>query len=125
MLNFLAVFLGGGLGSISRYAISILYTKNLDVNLPLATLSVNFIGSFLIGAFLAFFAENATLNPSLKMAMTVGFCGGLTTFSTFSFEMFDMLKRGEFLMAFLYALISCLACVGFAAIGFYWAKSYV
>lgn len=125
MFNIIAVFFGGGLGAVLRYLVNIFCERYIDVNLPIATLGVNIVGSLILGVLLAFFAENSTINPVLKIFLTCGFCGGLTTFSTFSFEVFDFIYQGNFLMAFVYATISFIVCVGFVAIGFCWVKNYV
>lgn len=114
MLNVLAIFIGGGLGSVTRYYISILM-KMYSMDFPLATLTVNIIGSVILGFAIASFWHDAPLHTTLKLAITVGFCGGLTTFSTFSWEAFDLIKNGEYLLAFLYVSISFLVC--FLAVG--------
>lgn len=110
MLNILAIFFGGGLGAISRYGLSILLRTH-SIDFPMATILVNIIGSLILGFTVALFWKGAPLNSSIKLAITVGFCGGLTTFSTFSWETFEMIKQGEFLLALLYTFISVIACV--------------
>ena len=110
MLNVLAIFIGGGLGSLSRYYLSVLL-KMYSMDFPIATLTVNIIGSLILGFAVALFWNKAPVHDTLKLAITVGFCGGLTTFSTFSWETFDMIKQGEVLLAFLYAAISFLVCL--------------
>ncbi len=110
MLNLLSIFIGGGLGSVTRYLISI-SLKGYDLNFPFATLSVNIIGSLILGFAAAIFWKNESIHHTVRIAITVGFCGGLTTFSTFSWETFDLIKNGEFILAFLYTLISIVVCV--------------
>lgn len=122
MLNLLAVFLGGGLGAATRYLTGFYMTKVLTVNLPAATFSVNVTGSFLIGFFYILFIEKTDLSPALKLALTVGFCGGLTTFSTFSIELFEMIKNAQFIQAFVYALLSVIICLLAVTVGVYCAK---
>ena len=121
MLNILAIFIGGGLGSLSRYGIAVLL-KNYSMDFPLATLSVNIIGSLILGFAVALFWNKAPMHNTLKLAITVGFCGGLTTFSTFSWETFDLIKNGEFLLAILYAVISVLVCVLAISLGAFLSK---
>lgn len=116
MLNILAIFIGGGLGSLSRYGISILL-RTYSMDFPFATLVVNIIGSLILGFTAALFWNKSHLNDTLKIAITIGFCGGLTTFSTFSFETFDLLKNGEALLAIFYVLISVLVCVSAISLG--------
>lgn len=121
MLNVLAIFIGGGLGSITRYYISILM-KNYSMYFPFATLGVNIIGSMILGFAAALFWKDASLHHTLKLAITVGFCGGLTTFSTFSWETFDLIKNGEYLLAFIYAIISVLVCLLAVSLGAFLTK---
>lgn len=125
MLNLLAIFLGGGLGSITRYGISILL-KCYSMDFPLATLTVNIIGSLILGFTATFFWKEAQFSSvwhnTLKLMITVGFCGGLTTFSTFSWETFDMIKNGEVLLAGLYTVISILVCLTAISLGAFLTK---
>lgn len=121
MLNLLAIFIGGGLGSVSRYLVNILL-KAQSLSFPFATLSVNIIGSFILGFAAALFWNKAPFHDTLKLALTVGFCGGLTTFSTFSWEAFDLIKQGEILLAILYVLISFIACLAAVGAGVFLAK---
>ncbi|OLA78191.1 MAG: hypothetical protein BHW55_02690 [Candidatus Melainabacteria bacterium 35_41] len=122
MLNILAVFFGGGLGALTRYLTSLYMTRVLAVNLPLATFTVNIIGSFLIGFLYILFVQKSDLSPALKLALTVGFCGGLTTFSTFSLELFEMVKNAQYLHAFVYAILSVIICLIAVTVGVYCAK---
>ena len=121
MLNILAIFIGGGFGSLSRYGIAVLL-KAYSIDFPLATLSVNIIGSLILGFAVALFWNKAPMHDTLKLAITVGFCGGLTTFSTFSWETFDLIKNGEFLLAFLYAVISVIVCLLAISLGAFLSK---
>ena len=121
MINAIAIFLGGGLGALSRYWVA-LSLKSLDLNFPIATLTVNIIGSLILGFVAAMFWTKAPFHPTIKLAITVGFCGGLTTFSTFSWETFDMIKQGDYLLAFLYTVISVLACVLAISLGAFLSK---
>lgn len=121
MINLLAIFIGGGLGSLGRYGVTMLL-KTYSLDFPFATLAVNFIGSFILGFAIALFWNKLPVNDTLKLAVTVGFCGGLTTFSTFSWETFDLIKNGEFVLAILYTLISILICVLAISLGAFLTK---
>lgn len=129
MLNIIAIFIGGGLGSITRYAVAQLL-KSQSINFPYATICVNIIGSLILGFVIAVFWNksqstapvSAFFHDSVKLAITVGFCGGLTTFSTFSWETFDMIKNGEFLLAAIYSLISVIICILAISFGVYLSK---
>lgn len=122
MLNLFAIFLGGGIGAVSRFLITLNLTKIYNVNLPIATFLVNIIGSFAIGFLYILFMGKTDLTPALKLALTVGFCGGLTTFSTFSLELFEMISHQQFMQAAIYALLSVLICLVMTGIGVYCAK---
>ena len=114
MHNILAVFIGGGTGAVLRYLAGVLAVKVLHVNLPLSTFFVNIAGCFVLGFLFALFVSKPEINPALKLALTAGFCGGLTTFSTFSFEMFEMLKNAQYMQVSVY-LVSSLT-VGLLAV---------
>ena len=124
-LNTIAVFLGGGLGAVLRYFTSLLYLRIFDGNFPLATLSVNLVGSLLMGLLGAFLQGNEDISEHMKYALTVCLCGGFTTFSKFAFEIVEILRRGEIFIAIYYMILSIFLCVLIAAAGFYWAKNYV
>lgn len=110
--NLLLIGLGGGLGSIARYATTHLSQKYLSNFLPYGTLIANILGSFLIGVFLAYLIENPSQN--FKLLLVTGFCGGFTTFSTFSYENFSYLQNGQIGMFLLYGL--CSIAVGLLAV---------
>ena len=117
MQNVIAVFLGGGVGAVVRYLTGFLMIRFVHYNLPLSTFIVNIVGSFIIGFLYILFIDKPEINPALKFALTVGFCGGLTTFSTFSLELFEMLGNQKFFQAFSYALISVIICLIAVSLG--------
>jgi len=117
MINYLAVFIGGGLGSALRYAANSFLGNYAHLNLPYATFLVNALGSFILGFLFIFFMHKTDLSHTARVALTVGFCGGLTTFSTFSFEVFNYFEQGQILLALGYILLSVTVCVLMVALG--------
>jgi CrcB protein len=91
-----AVALGGAIGSVGRYLAGIGAGKLFGLGFPWGTLIINIAGSFLIGVFVEYFALRWDLPQAARVFLTVGICGGFTTFSTFSLESFLMIERGEF-----------------------------
>lgn len=112
--NFLAVALGGAIGSSIRYGVSLCYNGTHSV-FALPTLSVNLIGSFIIGLLYAY-CSNYSVPAPVKLFMFVGLLGGFTTFSSFSLETVNMLRNGYFGAAALYSLGSLVVGV-FASFG--------
>lgn len=94
-MMFLAVFIGGGTGSVARWALATRYNTSTVSVLPLGTLMANLIGAFVIGGAIAYFSRHAELPPYWKLLITTGLCGGLTTFSTFSAETFLFINQGQ------------------------------
>lgn len=116
--NILLVGAGGALGSIARYLITCLFT-HLAICGELAILLVNIIGSFIIGLLIP-----ASSN-TLYLLMAVGFCGGFTTFSTFSAQAFQMIQSGQRLSAIVYTLASVLISIAFVLLGIYLSEKYI
>jgi CrcB protein len=99
LLKYLTVFVGAGLGGSFRYWISSFVSKHLPIFFPFGTLSVNILGSFILGFMIFGLDEKELISPTLKLFIGVGFCGGFTTFSTFSLETFNLIKDAEFIIA--------------------------
>lgn len=104
MDKYLIVSLGAALGGALRYWTATFVHKLLPVYFPYGTLTVNFAGSFLLGFFVFYLDEKGFISPAVKIFLTVGFCGGYTTFSTFSFETLNLLKDSQFILASLNVL---------------------
>ena len=102
----LLVGLGGGLGSILRYSVSIWIRKYCVSVFPLATFIVNITGCFIIGLLLGLSTKYQFINNDLKLLLIVGFCGGYTTFSTFSHENLKLLNAGNYLVPISYTVLS-------------------
>ena len=107
MTKFLIIFLGGGLGSILRYLISISYLKNVVIyNIPIAILSVNILGSFIFGLFIGITLSKLVIDPNTKIFITSGVLAAFTTFSTFAWEAVSMIENELYINAFMYCIIS-------------------
>ncbi|MCH3981828.1 MAG: fluoride efflux transporter CrcB [Prevotella sp.] len=101
--SILFVALGGAIGSVCRFLISKAIQGSLFTAFPWGTMVVNLLGCFLIGAIYGLFDRGALLDPHLKLFLTVGFCGGFTTFSTFMNEDLHLFREDNILYGALYA----------------------
>jgi len=114
----LMIGIGGFFGSIGRYLLSAGMQQFILTAFPLGTLTVNTIGSFLIGLLYGLSERGALLNTDLKLFLTVGFCGGFTTFSTFSHESLMLLRDGQTAYFILYATGSLIAGLTAVTLGY-------
>lgn len=105
MSNLIVVFIGGGLGSALRFLISKWIPQNTD-SFPYPTLVANMVGCLLIGIILGIATRSGWLDKPVILFLTVGFCGGLTTFSSFAIENIDLANQQLFLQSVLYITLS-------------------
>ena len=119
--NILAVGAGSFIGGVARYLVSIAM-KGIGKGFPWATLTVNLLGCLLIGLLWGLLSRNATESTSWSLFLTVGLCGGFTTFSTFSKEALTMLQAGQIGGFATYVVVSVLAGIALAALGYYVAR---
>ncbi|MGO4715071.1 fluoride efflux transporter CrcB [Bradyrhizobium sp. 2TAF24] len=108
----LAVAAGGALGSVARYVVGVMSGRLLGSAFPWGTLFINVTGSFLIGAFVGLFATKWDLSQTMRIFLTVGICGGYTTFSTFSLDAFVLIERGQGMASLAYMLASVVLSIG-------------
>lgn len=101
----------GALGCLSRYWLSGWVYSLVGRSFPWGTLAVNIVGAFLIGLIMEFSMRSTLVSPILRTGIAIGFLGGLTTFSTFSYETFRLLEDGDFLKAAANTLVSVLVCL--------------
>lgn len=111
MINYLIVSLGAAIGGALRYWLSGFVHKFLPASFPYGTLSVNVLGSFLLGLIIFVLDSRQMLTYQMKIFLTIGFCGGFTTFSTFSFETVNLLRHSEFFLALLNVLLNVTLCL--------------
>jgi len=119
----LAVGAGGFLGAISRFLLSTGIQRLTGAAFPWGTLSVNVLGSFLIGFLFLYFEQ--TISPTQKALLITGFLGALTTFSTFSLETVLMLQNGLFLKAFTNVALNAFLCVSATLLGMLLFRKFV
>ena len=94
--SFLLVGVGGFVGSVFRYWLALFIGRQLSSTFPLGTLTVNVLGCLLIGILAGLSERGTILSPETRILLTTGFCGGFTTFSTFSYESITLMQDGEF-----------------------------
>ncbi|MEP6687326.1 MAG: fluoride efflux transporter CrcB [Gemmatimonadales bacterium] len=111
MVWYIAV--GSAIGGVSRYLVGGLTQRLMGGTFPVGTLLINVTGSFLLGLILRYGVETSTLTPEVRAFLTIGFCGGYTTFSTFSYETVALAEDGQWSRAALYVALS----VGLSLVG--------
>lgn len=120
MQNVLLVALGGGIGAATRYLVAVWAAEKFGSGYPYGTLFVNVAGCFLIGAFMIIATEKFIVSPYWRMLVTVGFLGGLTTFSSFGYETWKLAGTGDYGLAINNVLLNvilslCATWLGIAA----------
>jgi CrcB protein len=108
MIQFLLVFIGGGIGSMARHGVNVGTARAFSGSFPLATFIVNVLGSFVMGLLVAWFAFRADMEWSqhVRLLLTTGFLGGFTTFSTFSLDAALLIERDAYTTAGIYMVLS-------------------
>ncbi|NNF02504.1 MAG: fluoride efflux transporter CrcB [Bacteroidia bacterium] len=115
-MNYLMIFIGGGLGSICRYSIGQMVSRYSNFSFPVGTFLSNFISCIILGFLISLFMGKSNIDQNLKILLIVGFCGGFSTFSTFTYEIFELLRSGNYQTLGLYVISSLLLCLlGFFA----------
>lgn len=116
-LTVVTIALFGAAGCLARYFISLGMHSAFGRAFPYGTLLVNILGAFLIGFVMEFAIRSTHLSANLRTGITIGFLGGLTTFSTFSYETFRLLEDGKFVVAVANVLVSVVVCLAFTWLG--------
>lgn len=113
----IAIAVFGAIGCLARYLLSNWVLERAGSGFPYGTLAVNLVGAYLIGVIMEFAIRSAQLSPTVRTGIVIGFLGGLTTFSTFSYETFRLLESGRVVSAFVNVLASVAVCLVFTWLG--------
>ncbi|PKP37238.1 MAG: fluoride efflux transporter CrcB [Bacteroidetes bacterium HGW-Bacteroidetes-15] len=116
--NVLIVALGGGVGSVARYLLTLYIQKGSDGTFPWGTFIVNILGSLFIGLLYGLAERGHLMSTELRLLLAVGLCGGFTTFSTFANESFILIRGGEFLHMAIYTSLSVVLGFSFVYLGY-------
>jgi CrcB protein len=108
------VAVGGAIGSVGRYALTMMVQSRLSTTFPAATLLVNVTGSLLLGFITQLAIDTTSISDETRALLTVGLCGGYTTFSTFTYEAARLLQDGDYGRAVVYVAMSVV--IGLAAL---------
>lgn len=117
MKTALIIFAGSGLGGVLRYLVQKVFVDMGYTSFPTGTFIVNILGCFLIGLFGALAEKNNLLTPEWRLALTTGFCGGFTTFSTFANENMNLLRNGDYAYFGIYTVLSIVLGIGGVMLG--------
>ena len=123
MLWYIAV--GSAIGGVSRYLLGGFVQRLTAGTFPFGTLLVNITGSFLLGLIMRYAVETPTFTPEVRAFLTIGFCGGYTTFSTFSYETVVLMEDGQWARAAAYVLLSVVVSLAATFLGFAAARELV
>lgn len=119
-----SVAIGGAFGAVARYLINISPLAGLFAKFPFPTFFINVTGSFLIGFLLVLLTDKFVVSENLRLALIVGFLGAFTTFSTFEWEIYELIQEKHFLIALIYFFLSFLFGFVGVASGVWLAKRF-
>jgi CrcB protein len=120
-----AIFVGAGLGGLARYAVGGWVQGVAGAGFPWGTLLVNVTGSLLLGFLLRYALATEAVSPEVRLLLTTGFCGGYTTFSTFSYETAALIEDGQYDRAALYVVLSVVASLVGTFVGIAGARELI
>ena len=119
MRELILIFVGGGLGSVTRFSLGKWVSSFLSQNFPYGTLAVNVIACIVLGLAIGLADHKQIISAQSRLFWTVGFCGGFSTFSTFSSETLTLIQTGFQLTAVLYITASLILCLAATFVGLY------
>ena len=125
MRTFWAVAIGAALGGVARYYLATAIQQRVGPTFPWGTLVINVSGSLLIGVFIRYALATPSVSTELRAFLTTGFCGGYTTFSTYSYETAALLEDGQYGRAGTYALASVVLALIATFAGFVLARELI
>jgi len=123
--TFWAVAIGAALGGVARYYLASALQQRLGATFPWGTLVVNVSGSLLLGVLIRYALATPSVSVEMRALLTTGFCGGYTTFSTYSYETATLLEDGQYGRAGAYALASVVIALGATFAGFVLARELI
>ncbi len=123
MMMTLAIFAGGGLGAALRHGVNVLCAKAFGLAFPFGTITVNVLGSALMGALIGWLALRSDASPLLRGFAATGILGGFTTFSAFSLDILVLFERGEVPMATLYAAATLIGSIAAVFAGLWFVRA--
>ena len=115
--SYMAIAIGGGLGSVVRFIVSRELGNWFGSYLPYGTLTVNVAGSLALGWLATVFLDRPEISSAIRVGLTVGFLGAFTTFSTFSYESLQLLLNGAVWWALFNVVLNAAACIGMCYVG--------
>ncbi len=111
MINALAVFIGGGFGCLARFGVSNIVALTIGSGFPIATLISNIASCLILGTGYYFFPDKMIENSTFRLLLITGFCGGFSTFSSFSFETIELFRNGNIFYGIANITVSIIACL--------------
>ena len=124
-MHWFAIALGGALGAMARHGVSTLVFDASSEKFPYATLSVNVLGSFIMGVLFVVIVEKGLLPSEMRNVLMVGFLGAFTTFSTFSLDALGLWQNGHLFLALVYALGTVFLCLAAVATAVWLTRLYL
>ncbi|MCZ7641846.1 MAG: fluoride efflux transporter CrcB [Pseudorhodoplanes sp.] len=123
-MDYLIVFLGGGIGSAMRHGVNLAGSRWLGTAFPYSTLIVNIVGSLAVGLLAAYFAFKGEASQPWRLFFTTGVLGGFTTFSAFSLDVAALYERGDLVLAAAYILASVIFSLAGLFAGLYVIRNF-